>query len=121
MSSLVLDLTDRGLHVEPDDLQRAGLDLEGKVEIVPLPSKRKITGLALTYVITRLGYALGVSDPVWTDEGWSLEVIGADQETILGQIFLTARGDLIAERSATLETITEAATRAKSAKAKAAA
>ena len=121
MSSLVLDLTDRGLHVEPEDLQKAGMDLDIKVEIVPLPSKRKITGLALTYVITRLGMALGVSDPAWTGEDWRLEVIGADQETILGELFLTPRGELISERSATSETVKEAAARAKSAKAKAAA
>ena len=115
MSTLVLEKTEHGIHLNPEELRLAGFEPGVPIELVQLPDKESILYRALSYVINKLGYALGVGHANWDGSEWSVDVIGADEATCLGRVYLDQRGNVLLDKSATFDTVMELSNAARTA------
>lgn len=115
LSTLVLEKTESGIHLDPEELRKAGFEPGVPMELVQLLDKEAIVCRALSYVIQGLGYALGVRAPLWNGVEWVVEVLGADQVTHLGHVFLDSHGNVLPEKSATFDSVMELANAARAA------
>jgi hypothetical protein len=109
MSTLVLEKTESGVHLDPEQLRQAGFEPGIPMQLVQLPGSESIINRALAHVIRRLGEGLGVGDPEWTGSEWRIDVLAPGGEHTLGHLYLDAFGTVDTNRSLSYEQLLEIA------------
>lgn len=107
MSSLIVEATDHGISITPEQLQQLGVEPGQRVDIASLPNADRVTDLALRHVLNYLGEGLGVADATWNGKEWVVPVLAPGGETSVGQLYLDARGAVKAGKSLSFEALVE--------------
>jgi hypothetical protein len=107
MSRIILQSASGDLTVPEAALREAGVEPGAPVAVVltALPGPREIVGRASRFAARKLGDALGVTWPRWESGEWVVDIKDPEAVAVLGQLHLTADGEVIEERSATPETL----------------
>lgn len=105
--STIVRTTGDGLVVPADALEQRGVTpgtLLG-LDSSPLPGPEEIVLRALRYSSWKLGDALGAGEPTWTGGEWEVELFAPDGEVAVGKLYLSPLGEVLAEKSATFESV----------------
>ena len=101
MSRLIAESTPDGLHISADELERAGIVPGMKIEVATLPNAREVQSRALGYVCWKLGDAIRVGTPEWTDGEWRVPLIAPLEEVEIGVLFVDPHGEVITAKAPT--------------------
>ena len=102
MSELIIRATEDGLHLSPEELERAGIKPNTMLRVSGLPDEREIVGAALGYTTWKLGDALGITNAAWSGSVWTVDIITRDGLR-LGQLTLDASGEVLVEKAPSYE------------------
>jgi hypothetical protein len=105
MSKLVVQSTSQGLIVPADVLEQAGVAPGSHVEIIPLPRSEEIHHRAVRHTVWTLGDMIRIGRPEMIAGEWMVELWSPDDARCIGRLYFDVRGELIADKSSTRNTL----------------
>ena len=110
MAVVRVRVTEDGFQVPSELARQLGLEPgeEVTVQVRRAPDAEAVRNAALHYAWRRLGDAVGVEEPAWDGEVWTVPLKIRHQTGTFGQLVLSADGDVLVDRSTRKQDLIEA-------------